>query len=291
MIEFSNIPRVCILTDSTAQFPSPAFPGHELVNVVPLHIQLGEQTYTDGKDLKAANLPASTRINSNPQVLPPTSDEFRQTFVSLARKYNEIITILISAHLNPAISYAQEAAATVRGPASIHIIDSQTTAVGLGLLVQAAAEAAQNGATSIRISRLIRGLIPRVYTVFCVQSLTYLYHSGHIDPAQAIVGEMLGVTPFFILENGRLVPIQKVRSPRHLVDILHEFIAEFGNLKHIAIVQGVPPFEQEARNLKERINGDFPCTSFSEHTMGAALATILGPRSLGVVAMENCPNV
>jgi fatty acid-binding protein DegV len=135
----------------------------------------------------------------------------------------------------------------------------------------------------------VRGIIPRIYTVFCTQSLTYLYRSGHLDPAQAIIGEMLGVMPFFILENGRLVPIQKVRNPRHLVDILHEFIAEFENLKHIALVQGVPPFEQEVRNLKERLNGDYPSASYSEHTLGAALATILGPRSLGVFAMENCP--
>jgi fatty acid-binding protein DegV len=88
-----------------------------------------------------------------------------------------------------------------------------------------------------------------------------------------------------------LVLIQKVRNSRHLVDILHEFISEFSHLKHIAIVQGIPPFEQEAHNLRDRLNGNFPAASFSEHTLGTALATILGPKSLGVVAMEYCPNV
>jgi DegV family protein with EDD domain len=283
--------QICILTDSTAQFSGPVFPGHELVNIIPLHIQLKEQQFTDGKDLKTANLPPSVRNHTFLKTISPTVEEFCQVFTALGRKYNEIITILISAQLNPAYWVAQEAATTLRGPVAIHIIDSQTTAVGLGLLVQAAAEAVENGASSLRINRLVRGLIPRIYTVFCVQSLTYLYHSGHLDPAQAIIGEMLGIMPFFILENGRLVPVQKIRNSRHLVDILHEFITEFSNLQHIAIIQGVPPYEQEARTLKERINGDFPTVHLSEHNLGVSLAIILGPRSMGVVAMEHCPDV
>jgi fatty acid-binding protein DegV len=155
-------------------------------------------------------------------------------------------------------------------------------------LVQAAAEAAAHGLPGARINRLVRGLIPRIYTVFCLQSLSYLAHSGLIDPAQAVVGELLGITPFFILENGRLVPIQKVRSPRHLVDLVQEFISEFSNLKHIALVQGIPPFEQEARTLRDRLNGTLSTTAFSEHTLSTALATIIGPRGLGIVVMENC---
>jgi DegV family protein with EDD domain len=280
------MPRVCILTDSTAQFPAPVFPGCELVNVIPLHVELNKVLYTDAKDIRTANLPASIRQSDGPKALPPTVEEFQEVFSNLARKYSEIVTIVVSSHLNPVITTAKEAALAAEGPARIHVIDSQTTAVGLGLLVQAAANAARTGSNGMEITRLVRGMVSKIYTVFCVQSLSYLYKSGHLDPAQAIVGEMLNVMPFLILENGRLVPIQKVRSSRHLVDILHEFIMEFSNLEHIAIIQGVPPFEQEARNLRDRINAEDTSPSFSEHTLGAALASILGPRSLGVVVWE-----
>jgi DegV family protein with EDD domain len=282
--------RVCILTDSTAQFPAPVFPGCELVNVIPLHVELNKVLYTDAKDIRTANLPASIRQPDGPKALPPSVEEFQEVFSNLSRKYKEIVTIVVSSHLNPVVSTAQEAALAAEGPARIHVIDSQTTAVGLGLLVQAAANAARTGSNGVEITRLVRGMVSKIYTVFCVQSLSYLYKSGHLDPAQAIVGEMLNVMPFLILENGRLVPIQKVRSSRHLVDILHEFIMEFSNLEHIAIIQGVPPFEQEARNLRDRINAEDTSPSFSEHTLGAALASILGPRSLGVVVWEKALN-
>jgi DegV family protein with EDD domain len=278
--------KVCILTDSTAQFPAPLFPGNELVNVIPLHVELNGNLYTDAKDIRTANLPPSARQPHSPKAFPPSVEEFTEVYSNLGLRYSEIVTILVSSYLNPVVSYAKEAASSTEGPARIHIIDSQTTAVGLGLLVQAAARAAQSGSDGVEITRLVRGMVSKIYTVFCVQSLSYLYKSGHLDPAQAIVGEMLHVMPFLILENGRLVPIQKVRSPRHLVDILHEFIMEFNDLRHIAIIQGVPPFEQEAKNLRDRVNGENTSPSFSEHTLGAALATILGPRSLGVVVWE-----
>jgi fatty acid-binding protein DegV len=119
--------------------------------------------------------------------------------------------------------------------------------------------------------------------------LSHLYRSGLLDPAQAIVGEMLGVIPFFTLENGRLVHTQKIRSPRHLVDIMFEFVAEFENLKYLALLQGITSYEQESRNLRDRISQNVRTTPLCEHSLSLALATILGPHSIGLVAMENLP--
>jgi DegV family protein with EDD domain len=265
----------------------PAYIGHELVTVLPFYVRIDNQVPRDSRDVKLAQLPASTRSHTRLNGQPPSPADFRQALVTLSQKYREIIIILLSSHLTHAVQSAQEVAATVKCPAAIHVVDSQTTSVGLGLLVQAAAEAAQNGMGGAAITQMVRGLMPHIYTIFCVQSLTYLSNSGHIDPAQAIIGEMLGISPLFILEGGRLTPIQKARSSRHLIDLLLEFVAEFEQLKHIALIQGAPPFDQEAHALRERITDDYRAASISEHSLSAALATIIGPRSLGVVVMEN----
>ena len=280
------MPGVCILTDSTAQFPAASFPGQELVSVIPLHIQFNNRRYVDGKDLKISDLPLTARNPSSPVAQPPSPEEFRQAFQGLGNDYDEIIAILLSPNLSLVLLNAREAITTM-GWAPVTLIDSQTTGVGLGLLVQAAAEAAHQGASGLDIKRFIHNLVAHVYTVFCVQSLTYLSQADHLDAAQAVVGEMLGVIALFILENGRLIPVQKARNVRHLVDLLHEFIYEFGDLRHIALTRGVISFENEARSLRERISSDFPSTPYSEHIMGTALASILGPRSLGLVAMED----
>jgi DegV family protein with EDD domain len=281
------MPQVGILTDSTAQFPTPFYSGNDLVSVLPMRVQLNGQTYTEGEDITIKNLPPSANDGLYPKVLPPSTGSFRRAIVRLEHKYQDIFILLISTQLNPATTNAHKAVASIRTSARVHIIDSQTTATGLGLQVQAAAQAAKKGCSYLEITHILRRLITHTYTVFCLQSLTYLSHSGLLDPAQALVGEMMDLTPIFTLDYGRLRPIHKARSPRNIFDTFHEFATEIGNLNHIALLKGLPPIFNEVYSLRERIRGDFPNTPYSEHTLGASLATILGPMTLGLVAVEH----
>jgi len=279
--------RTCILTDSTALFTKANFAGQEHVTILPHFIQVNDQRLQDRKDLTIYS--SSSRFTQSPVTIPPSVDTFRNAYASLGVKYKEIVVILLSSHLSQALANAQLASQSSNSPANIFIIDSLNTAIGLGLLVQAAAELAHRGYTGVEINRLVRGLINHIYSVFCLPDLSHLYRSGQIDPAQAIVGEMLGVIPFFTLENGRLVHTQKIRSPRHLVDIMYEFVAEFENLKYLALLQGITTYEQESRNLRDRISQNVRTTPLCEHSLSLALATILGPHSIGLVVMENLP--
>jgi DegV family protein with EDD domain len=279
------MPQVCILTDSSAQFTSSTFLGHELVSVIPMRVQLNQQVYRDGIDLTLQMLPSSAKSGIDPRVLPPDPDEFCLALERLGKEYQHILAILLSASLNPSNASAYTICQNMHSSASIHIIDSQTTSVGLGLIVQAAAMAARDDVGVTEIKHMLNWLIPRVYTIYCTQSLTYLSHSGQLDLSQALVAEMMGVTAFFLMEHGRLIPVQKARSARNMLDIFEEFIMEFGDLRHIGMIQGTPPFAGEIRGLRERIHERYPETPYSEHLMGAAVATILGPHSLGLVTL------
>lgn len=279
--------RVCILTDSTAQFTSEQFTGHELVKVIPFQIQLNGKLYPDSRNLKLQDLPNTISYSVFPRLISPTPEDFQQAYLSLEEEYDEIITVLLSANLSPSIYNARTAANSIFGKDSLQIIDSRSIGVGLGLLVQAIAEALHNGASTFEIQLLARNLIPHLYSFFCVQSLTYLCRTANLDSAQAFVGEMLGIIPVIILENGKLIPIQKANNPRQMVDLLYEFVSEFSDLQKIALIKGTFPFNQETRHIRERITGMFPTISYSEHTLDIALASMLGPSSLGLVALEN----
>lgn len=281
------MPQVGILTDSTAQFPTPFYPGNDLVTVLPMRIHLNGQNYTEGKDITLNNLPPSASDGLCPKVLPPSTGSFRRAIARLDHKYQDIIILLLSTQLNPATTNAHKAVASIRTSARVHIFDSQTTATGLGLQVQAAAQAAKRGYGYLEITHLLRRLITHTYTVFCLRSLTYLSHSGLLDPAQALVGEMMDLTPIIILEYGQLRIIHKARSPRNIFGTFHEFATEIGKLQHIALLKGLSPIFNEVNSLRERIRGDFPNTPYSEHTLGTSLATILGPMTLGLVAVEH----
>lgn len=281
------MPRTCILTDSTAYFTKPSFAGQEQVTILPHFIQVNGQMLPDSKDL-SIYFP-SAKFKQPPIAYPPSVEAFQNAYISLGMKYKEIVVVLLSSHLSQASLNAHQASLLSKSPANIFIIDSLNTGIGLGLLVQAAADYAHRGYPGVEINRLIRGMINHIYSVFCLPDLSHLYRAGQIDPAQAIVGEMLGVIPFFTLENGRLVHTQKIRSPRHLVDIMYEFVAEFENLKYLGLIQGINTYEQESHNLRDRISQNVRTTPLCEHGLSLSLATLLGPHSIGLVVMENLP--
>lgn len=277
--------NICIITDSSAQFPSPQFPGKQLVKIIPLEICLHGTKYKEN-EIKVKNLPYSIEGDYRPILIVPSTDKIRKYFINISQTFDEIICIFTSSHLCPYYNYAHEALASLGEKLRIQLIDSQSISTGLGFLVQSAAEALDSGASSTEIERLVCSLIPHIYSVLCIPSLSYLYQNGHLDQAQAILGEMLELLPFFSLEEGRLAPLEKMRNQRQTLDFYQEFLGEFDALSHIGLLQSTPPHSQMARLLREHIRNYYPDSQFTEHRINVPLATMLGPRTMGIIAVE-----
>ncbi len=122
--------------------------------------------------------------------------------------------------------------------------------------------------------------------LLCIPELTYLAQSGYIDHSQALVGEMLGMLPIFAIEDGRLKPMEKVRTRRHLFESFQEFINEFEAPAYIALVGGANQKNNRARSVRHYVRETFPETPFSEHAIAAQQAALFGPLSTGLVILE-----
>jgi len=278
------MPPVCIVTDSTALFPNPVFTGRAQVNILPANWQ--PELASSSERLKAADFPGSLKEADAPLLATPGAAEFEAIFRQLGVRHDGVLAVLHSHEFSPASSYAQDAAQALDGTLSVRVVDSHSVSLGLGLIVQAAAAAAEEGMPLPELDLFTRSLVPKVYGLLCVPGLTYLRRSGYVNPSQAIVGEYLDILQVFTLDNGELVPTQKARNPRHLVDILHEFLSEFVDLQHIALLQGAPPFEQETRALRERLAEENRNAPISEQIINAPFASLIGPHSLGIFAQE-----
>jgi DegV family protein with EDD domain len=279
--------KVCILTDCTAQFFNKDFLGSQHVSTIgrgaaPKTLFLN--THSSAGKCDPISLPGQEANSSSTPF--PNEAAFIQAFQHLERKHNEIVVILSSTQLSLAVKAAKAAAIRSRRSTSIQVIDSQTTAVGLGFLVQKAAAAVEHGLSAAETSIQIRGLLTNIYTVLCLQSLAPLAHTGLLDPAQVFVGEMLGLAPVFTLEKGRLIPTHKVNGSRQLLEIIYEFITDFDQLKHAAFVRGYAAYEQETRILRERLKSSLPSLTTSEHVLSDPAAALLGPRTLCLVALN-----
>jgi DegV family protein with EDD domain len=278
--------KVGILTDPTAQFLNHHFPGREFVSVLGQDGRLSGIVSTGETQLRLRELPATLQPDTTLPDPAPGIDDFARAFSQLERSCDSILVILSSTQLSPAVEAARQASMRSGRSTLIQIIDSQTTAVGLGIVIQWAAELIQQGLPAGEVSRRVRGLLAQVYAVFCLPNLTYLSRLGILDPVQALVGEMIGLSPVYLLERGHLLPFHKVKSPRQLVDLFEDFLGEFDSLQHVALLHGSPRLDQEARSLKERLASLVPGVQISDHNLTPPVASILGPRSFGVVAID-----
>jgi DegV family protein with EDD domain len=268
--------NICILTDSTAQFSHPNYPGNDRVHIIPFElrsqVKLGHESWPGSDSLQ--------------RLIPPSQMEFTQFYAKLSRKYDTILVLTLSEQLSPATSHALSASVNYSNHATVEVIDSQTTGLGLGFLIQAAAAAAAAGAPLAEVERQIRVSIPRIYMLFCIPELTYLANSGYMENSQALVGEMMGMLPIFVIEEGRLSPMEKVRTQRHLFEAFQEFMNEFDAPTHIALVRGVNRNAIRSRPMHQYILEAFPETPFSEHTITSHLAALFGPQCTGLVVIE-----
>jgi DegV family protein with EDD domain len=278
--------KVAIVTDSTA-FLEPGVAQELEINVVPLSIHLGDETLRDGLDITSETF--FQRLEQGgviPRTSPPSVGTFEKVYADLHARTDEILSIHISRHLSQTLSNAERGAESLLGRCSIMVVDSMTTSLGLGILAKASAQAAQQGADLDEVVRLVRGMIPHIYTVFYVDQMEYLERGNRIGRAQAVLGTMLNVKPLLFVEDGEIIPLEKVRTHEKAVEKLFEFVAEFSELEQAAIVQRSASPTEETKMLLERLEQLFPDMKFPIIQYGPVLASHIGPSGMGVVVYE-----
>ncbi|MBI3241720.1 MAG: DegV family protein [Chloroflexi bacterium] len=285
------MPRVRIVTDSTAHFEDPDFPRQHNVSIVPLTIHFGKDSFRDGVNINTEsffNLVETTGLL--PTVASPTQEQFAAVYEEITRTSDSIVSIHLSSKLGRAWRNASAASEPLLGRCNIQVIDSLSTSMGLGWLVEAAARAAEAGESADEIVRIVRGLTSRLYIVFFVETPTFLANSKRFGKAQAALSPMLGIKPFLAIEDGDIVAMEKVRSRQQAVEKLVEFVAEFSALENLAILQHAPGVSDESRLLLNQLAIDFPGRKFPVVTYGPSLATYIGPEAMGVIVFEGEDN-
>ena len=277
---------VRVVTDSTAHL-DPEVVEKLGITVLPMRIQIGAETLTDGPNFdKEMFFRQMARSSVPPRSVPLPVQVFEEIYEELNQTTDHIFSLHVSSSLCDAWAVARQAASRLLGRCEIAVVDSKTVSVGLGILVKAAAEAAAEGQSLGDVVRIIRGMIRRVYLVFFVETLDYLEREGRIRPAQALLGTMLNIKPFLTMEEGELIPMEKVRFRDKAVDKLFEFVAEFSSIEQIAILQSTPRPTEETRLLMERMDMTFPGLEVPIVVYGPTLASHLGLGALGVIVFE-----
>jgi len=271
-----------IVTDSSAGLPHDLLEAYD-IKVVPLKIHFGETTYREGEDLDNARFyQLLGQAEQLPTTSQPSAGEFYEVYSRLTANGDSVISIHISSKLSGTCQSAMVAKAMLP-EADITIIDTLSACMGHGMIVLAAAEAVQKGKSRDEVIALVERVINGIQILFVVDTLEYLQKGGRIGGAAALLGTLLQLKPLLEIRDGRVEPLERVRSRkkavRRALEVLTERFDGQGPLRMMVLHAQCP---EEAEQLAQKVGELFTCTDLYMAEISPVIGTHAGPGTLGL---------
>jgi DegV family protein with EDD domain len=279
--------KVAIVTDSISSMSQAM--GHEYgVHVVPIHIQFGANSYLDDVSLDSTGFYSLLAANHQlPTTSQPTAHDFLEVYQKLAGNVEAIVSIHASKKVSATVDSAR-AARKELPDVPIHVVDCETLSMGQGLIVIAAARAADAGKSATEIVQLVESLVPKVKVLFTVETLEYLRRGGRIGGATALLGSALRIKPVLHIADGQVEPLEKPRTRKRAVSRLLELMTEqVGDAEtvHAGILHCNA--REEAEKLAQQMEDQFNCVELLITEAGPTIGAHGGPGTVGVTFYVN----
>lgn len=200
----------------------------EKIQFVPLTVRFGDKEYLDGVELSKHQF-YEMLVESD--VLPTTSQAtpaaFAEYLESVASAGESAVVITLSSKLSGTY---QSAVLAAEDYPNIYVVDSQSVAIGTGVLAQYAVELAQQGMGAEEIAQVLTQQREKVCVVALLDTLEYLKKGGRISKTVAFAGGMLNIKPVVTVQDGAVALIGKARGSRNGNNLLVEKIREAGGV-------------------------------------------------------------
>ncbi len=241
--------KILIVTDSTADLPKEVVRKHD-IGVVPLYINIGEESYLDGVEMsRAAFYTGLPEFKKQPTTAVPGIDAFIKAFNhAIESGADTIISLHISKTLSNTVDVARLAAQKVKD-IPVHVLDTGNLSLGVGLLARRAALMAEAGEKVKTILAEINDKAQRTYTFAVLSTLEFLRRSGRLSNLQYGLGSLLILKPIIKMNNG-VTELEKTRTITGSNRRLMQLVEEKGKLEELAFVHTHAP-EKIARLQEE----------------------------------------
>ncbi|GAA4959720.1 DegV family protein [Streptomyces heliomycini] len=195
-------------------------------------------------------------------------------------------TGIVSLHLSAELSGTYDAAvvASREAPVPVRVVDTGMIAMALGFCALAAAETAEAGGTVDEAVTAAEKRAADTSAYFYVDTLDYLRRGGRIGAAQALLGSALAVKPLLQLADGRIEPLEKVRTASKAIARLEEIAAERAGGAEVDVAVHHLAAQERASALADRLRTRLPgLADLHVSEVGAVIGAHTGPGLLGVV--------
>jgi DegV family protein with EDD domain len=273
--------NTAIVLDSTSDFPDAAerFPN---MRVVPLYVNFGSESFRDHVDIGSHDFYERLKeAPALPTTAQPTPQDFLDVYGELAG-YERIYALQLSAKLSGTYQSAVTAADEVGGD-QIHVVDTETASLAVGLLALAIQRRLARGTTDEEIEALIARFKEENGVVFTVATLAYLQKGGRIGRAQALAGTLLNVKPILSIDEGVVHPIGKVRGrQKALEEFARVFTSSTENMPGLRVAIAHADAPEWIEVLTDLVAKARPQAEIElVENLGAVVGTHAGPGAVG----------
>ncbi len=275
---------VKVVTDSSCDLPLEIV-SQLSITIVPLYIQIGAETHRDGVDLKPDRVYHElVHGREIPKTSVPSPGDFVTVYNNLAAETDQIISIHLSPGYSGTCDVARLAKSYIGDKCRVEVVDSNSVSVGLGLIVIAAARAAQEGKNLDQILDIMHQAILRSRMFGKVDNFAYLFKGRRFRLTRGLI--LLGKISLAlgIKLLGEVYDGGKIRSPTLLVgramalNRLKRWAKNLPDASEIAIAYST--MLDEAEMLAKRLEPILSREHILITRLGCATSTYIGPGTL-----------
>ncbi len=272
-----------IVTDSACDLPATLLTEYD-ITVVPLYINIGEQSYLAGLELTSETFYSDlSDYNPYPTTAAPGVAVFKQTYQTLTTEgATEILSIHVASSLSTTYHTAQMAAQEI-DTVKVTIFDSQQVSMGIGFLVLTAAKAAIVGQSVTEIVAALQEQVTRTHLLGVLATLDSLRRSGRASVVMAGLGTLLQIKPVFKLYQGQ-VSLERVRTRKRAITRLVALVDGLSPWEHVALLHTRAP--HKAAELQEKIQYLLPPQDVLIVEVTPILGTHFGLGGVGVIGVR-----
>jgi len=278
-----------ILTDSCCDL-SAEMAAELGVEVLPLSLQMGDRTYRnylDGREIGFHEFYERVRSGELATTSAVNVGEFEEKMREILKTGKDILSISFSSALSTTYQSACIAAQDMKEEfpdANIYVVDSLSASLGQGLLLYLTVQKKREGLSAQELVQWVEDNKLHIDHWFTVDDLNYLKMGGRLSAGAAFFGSMLSIKPVMhTSDEGKLVPVSKVRGRKASLKALIDKIAELG----------IEPSEQvmfichadcevEARAVAEEMKARYGVKEVYINYIGPVIGSHTGPNTMGI---------
>ncbi|GGG13977.1 hypothetical protein GCM10007425_05360 [Lysinibacillus alkalisoli] len=274
--------QIHIVTDSTSDLTKEELTKHQ-IHVVPLAIQIDNETYTDGVDIMPEEfLHKMANAKALPKSSQPAPGVFKQLYDDLGKNGDQIISIHMTGSMSGTVDSARQAAEM--SDSDVTVIDSRFIAMGLGVQVREAVRLRDAGATVEEIVKRLDEVRANTHLYVIVDTLDNLVKGGRIGKGKAFIGSLLNIKVIANLEGGGYNPVGKVRSHKQVVNHLFKQYEQdtAGKTVKMVSISHADGMKNLGQPLSDKINAT-GFTNIEVQFTSPVISTHTGPGAIGFI--------